>query len=67
MAVWQPVPPGIDVTRPSIARVYDAFLDGKDNFAADRAVVESALQIAPDSAGGAKSNRAFLRDRKSVV
>jgi S-adenosyl methyltransferase len=55
------VPPGIDVTRPSIARVYDAFLDGKDNFAADRAVVESALRIAPDSAGGAKSNRAFLR------
>jgi hypothetical protein len=61
MAGGQPVPPGIDVTRPSIARVYDAFLDGKDNFAADRAVVESALQIAPDSAGGAKSNRAFLR------
>jgi hypothetical protein len=61
MAGGQPVPPGIDVTRPSIARVYDAFLDGKDNFAADRAVVESALQIAPDSAAGAKSNRAFLR------
>jgi S-adenosyl methyltransferase len=61
MAGGQPVPPGIDITRPSIARVYDAFLDGKDNFAADRAVVESALQIAPDSAGGAKSNRAFLR------
>jgi hypothetical protein len=61
MAGRRPVPPGIDVTRPSIARVYDAFLDGKDNFAADRAVVESALQIAPDSAGGAKSNRAFLQ------
>ena len=61
MAAGRPVPPGIDVTRPNIARVYDVFLDGKDNFAADRAVAESALQIAPDSAGGAKSNRAFLR------
>jgi hypothetical protein len=49
------------VTRPNIARVYDAFLDGKDNFAADRAVVELTLQIAPDAADGAKANRAFLR------
>ncbi len=61
MAKGEPFPPSIDVTRPSIARVYDVFLDGKDNFAADRVVAESALQIAPDSAGGAKSNRAFLR------
>ena len=61
MAIGESFPPVIDVTRPSIARVYDVFLDGKDNFAADRAVAESALQIAPDSAGGAKSNRALLR------
>jgi S-adenosyl methyltransferase len=61
MAKGEPFPPAVDVTRPSIARVYDVFLDGKDNFAADRAVAESALQIAPDSAGGAKSNRALLR------
>jgi hypothetical protein len=57
----QPVPPGIDVTKPSIARVYDAFLGGKDNFAADRAIVEFILQISPDAATGAKANRAFLR------
>jgi hypothetical protein len=55
------VPPGLDVSTPNIARVYDAFLDGKDNFAADRAVVEFTLQIAPDAAEGAKANRAFLR------
>jgi hypothetical protein len=61
MATGEPGPPGIDVTRPNIARVYDAFLDGKDNFAADRAVVELTLQIAPDAAAGAKANRAFLR------
>jgi SAM-dependent methyltransferase len=61
MAAGEPVPPGIDVSKPNIARVYDAFLDGKDNFAADRAVVELTLQIAPDAAVGAKANRAFLR------
>jgi hypothetical protein len=61
MAGGERIPPGIDVTKPNIARVYDAFLDGKDNFAADRAVVELTLQIAPDAASGAKANRAFLR------
>src|SRR5580704_3784044 len=29
------VPPEIDTTRPSVARVYDAILGGKDNFAVD--------------------------------
>jgi hypothetical protein len=61
MATGESALPGIDVTRPNIARVYDAFLDGKDNFAADRAVVELTLQIAPDAALGARANRAFLR------
>jgi SAM-dependent methyltransferase len=61
VAGGEPVPPGIDVTKPNIARVYDAFLDGKDNFAADRAVVKLTLDIAPDAAAGAKANRALLR------
>jgi SAM-dependent methyltransferase len=61
VAGGEPVPPGIDVTKPNIARVYDAFLDGKDNFAADRDVVKLTLQIAPDAAAGAKANRALLR------
>ena len=30
------VPEGVDVTRPSIARIYDYLLFGKENFAADR-------------------------------
>jgi hypothetical protein len=50
-----------DVTKPNIARVYDAFLGGKDNFAADRAVVEETLRIVPDAAAGAAANREFLR------
>ena len=61
MAGGEPIPPGLDVTKPNIARVYDAFLGGKDNFAVDRAVVEMTLQIVPDAALGAKANRAFLR------
>jgi hypothetical protein len=61
VAGGEPVPPGLDVTKPNIARVYDAFLDGKDNFAADREVVKLTLEIAPDAAAGAKANRALLR------
>lgn len=61
MAEGKAVPPGIDITKPNIARVYDAFLDGKDNFAADRAIVKLTLQIAPDAAVGARANRSFLR------
>ncbi|TDD03695.1 hypothetical protein E1292_20470 [Nonomuraea deserti] len=55
------VPPGIDPAQPSIARVYDYFLGGKDNFAVDRAVAEEALRIAPDAREAGRANRAFLR------
>jgi hypothetical protein len=51
----------IDITRPNIARVYDAFLGGKDNFAADREFVYQAMQIAPKAPRAAQVNRAFLR------
>jgi S-adenosyl methyltransferase len=54
-------PVGVDARIPNIARVYDAFLGGKDNFAADRQVVEFALQVTPDAPVGARANRAFLR------
>jgi hypothetical protein len=55
------VPPGIDITTPSVARAYDFFLGGKDNFDADRAMGEMALQVAPDGREAALANRAFLR------
>jgi S-adenosyl methyltransferase len=61
VAAGDRVPAGLDVTKPNIARVYDAFLGGKDNFAADRAVLDLALEVAPDSRAGARANRAFLR------
>ncbi len=53
-------PPGVDARAPNVARVYDAFLGGKDNFAADRQVVESALRVTPNAPAGARANRAFL-------
>jgi hypothetical protein len=57
-------PVGIDSTKPNIARVYDCFLGGKDNFAVDREVVEKTRKIFPadwEVARGALDNRAFLQ------
>ena len=54
-------PPGVDAKAPNVARVYDAFLGGKDNFAADRQVVEFALRVTPNAPAAARANRAFLR------
>jgi SAM-dependent methyltransferase len=53
-------PEDIDLNQPSIARVYDYYLGGFHNFAADRAVVEKTLQILPESPLIAHANRAFL-------
>jgi S-adenosyl methyltransferase len=36
-----------DVTKPNIARVYDYWLGGKDNFAADRAEAERMPTVYP--------------------
>ncbi|MBM0275033.1 SAM-dependent methyltransferase [Micromonospora tarensis] len=54
-------PSGIDPNIPSVARVYDFFLGGKDNFEADRKVAEHALRITPDGPAAGQANRAFLR------
>ncbi|OPG14121.1 SAM-dependent methyltransferase [Microbispora sp. GKU 823] len=50
----------MDTTKPSIARVYDAFLGGKDNFAVDRAVAMEGMRHFPDRGEGARNNRAML-------
>jgi O-methyltransferase involved in polyketide biosynthesis len=54
-------PAGVDITRPSIARVYDFMLGGKDNFAIDRMASKRALEITPDGPEAARASRAFLR------
>jgi hypothetical protein len=57
----QRAPSGIDTSRPSVARMYDYYLDGKDNFAVDRAAVERVEEAMPDVRQVAVENRAFLR------
>src|SRR5215469_6736993 len=54
------VPPQIDTSKPHPARVYDYFLGGKDNFAADREVARQALAVAPSMRTAVRENRAFL-------
>jgi hypothetical protein len=53
-------PPQIDVHKPSAARVYDAILGGKDNFAWDRVVADRALAAFPDCDTSALMNRQIL-------
>jgi hypothetical protein len=54
------VPVGVDPTRASIARVYDAMLGGKDNYEIDRAVKRELLKVAPELATIARDNREWL-------
>ncbi len=49
-----------DPRTPSIARIYDFLLGGKDNFAADREVAEKLLAAAPLTAVVTRENRQFL-------
>jgi len=52
--------PVIDTSKAHPARIYDYWLGGKDNFAADREAAELALQAYPELAQAMQSNRAFL-------
>lgn len=54
-------PPGIDVTVAHPARMYDYYLGGKDNFAADRNAADEVLAVLPEGRDMALANRAFLR------
>jgi S-adenosyl methyltransferase len=51
---------GFDVTRAHSARVYDYWLGGKDNFAADRAAAEQVIEVRPAIRTDVRANRAFL-------
>jgi hypothetical protein len=52
--------PVLDTSTAHPARVYDYWLGGKDNFAADREAGEQALTAYPQLAEAVRSNRAFL-------
>ncbi|WP_189308403.1 SAM-dependent methyltransferase [Streptomyces albospinus] len=51
----------IDVTRPSVARMYNWLLGGKDNYAADRHASRLLLQLAPSFGELVRSNKLFVR------
>src|SRR5689334_4703998 len=52
----------VDIERPSPVRMYDYYLGGSHNFAADRAAAEQVMAAIPNVREIAAANRAFLRD-----
>jgi len=52
--------PTFDTSVAHVARVYDYWLGGKDNFAADRAAGEQSIKAFPNIVLSARANRAFL-------
>jgi S-adenosyl methyltransferase len=53
-------PPSFDVSVAHQARIYNYWLGGKDNYAADRTAAELAAEAYPAVATGARANRQFL-------
>ncbi|WP_371667631.1 SAM-dependent methyltransferase [Streptomyces sp. NBC_00289] len=51
----------IDATVPTAARMYDHYLGGKDNYAADRAACEELDKVVPSTRRLAVNNRRFLQ------
>ena len=54
------LPPEINTGVAHSARVYDYWLGGKDNFAADRALSDAITATIPSVRSMARANRAFL-------
>jgi SAM-dependent methyltransferase len=54
-------PESVDIERPSVARMYDYYLGGSHNFAADRAAARRLIAAVPEAPLMAQANRAFLR------
>lgn len=52
--------PPFDPSKPSIARVYDYLVGGKDNFPSDRVLAEKLLAISPSVGVMFRENREFL-------
>ncbi len=52
--------PGIDTSTPSVARMYDYYLGGEDNFAVDREACARLDAAAPSTRALAVNNRRFL-------
>lgn len=50
-----------DSQTPNVARMYDHYLGGKDNFEADRTAAEEIMRLSPGAAAAAHDNRRFLQ------
>ncbi|MEV1176840.1 SAM-dependent methyltransferase [Nonomuraea sp. NPDC049784] len=58
---------GIDVEIPNVARIYDYFLGGKDNFQADRDAADRINALSPFVGPTMRENRHFLRRAVSFL
>ena len=54
------IPPGIDTGKANIARVYDYWLGGRNNFRADQDAARAMIAIEPNIRAMARANRDFL-------
>lgn len=54
-------PDAVDIETPSAARMYDYYLDGSHNFAADRVLAEEYIKVLPEIRNISRANRLFLR------
>ncbi|MGP3966229.1 SAM-dependent methyltransferase [Streptomyces sp. 6N223] len=54
-------PPGIDLSVPSVSRMYDYYLGGSHNFEADREAARKAMAAFPGLPKIMQANRAFMR------
>ncbi|MEU2183479.1 SAM-dependent methyltransferase [Streptomyces thermolilacinus] len=54
-------PPGIDLSVPSVSRIYDYYLGGSHNFEVDREAARRALEFLPGLPKIMQANRAFMR------
>jgi len=63
MSVERPswAPSEVDITRPSVARVYDFYLGGSHNFESDRTFGQTVVETYPALPTVLRQNRAFLR------
>ncbi|WP_329268010.1 SAM-dependent methyltransferase [Streptomyces sp. NBC_01451] len=54
-------PRGIDISVPSVSRIYDFYLGGSHNFEVDREAARRALEFMPGLPKIMQANRAFMR------
>ncbi|WP_415953249.1 SAM-dependent methyltransferase [Streptomyces sp. KLOTTS4A1] len=54
-------PRGIDISVPSVSRIYDYYLGGSHNFESDREAARKAMEFMPGLPKIMQANRAFMR------